>query len=244
MPEVTTTSPTTTSATSDTYSIRSRSSPPPTTTPCARERSISAPAAALRSMSSCTFAERALGTTTRPTTPAGAITAMSRCSRRATPCRSSPSGNRASPPAPMISAAVVFSVSCSRSSSSRSRPRVRSASARCSCSAICVAASCRFSSSFSRLDVPQADVAAPHAADARDAAREPALHFGEHPEGHRLEHRHAGLRIHLRGDQQDVRQHHAEEQVAGALTDVQKCHRVARPEAATYGSSGRGFSGA
>ena len=40
MPDVTTTSPTTTSATSDTYSIRSRSSPPPTTTPCARDRSI------------------------------------------------------------------------------------------------------------------------------------------------------------------------------------------------------------
>ena len=38
--------------------MRSRSSPAPTTTPCARDRSISAPAAALRSMSSCTFAAR------------------------------------------------------------------------------------------------------------------------------------------------------------------------------------------
>ena len=41
---------------------------------------MSAPAAALRSMSSCTLALRALGTTTRPTMPAGAMTAMSRLS--------------------------------------------------------------------------------------------------------------------------------------------------------------------
>ena len=41
--------------------------PLPTTMPCARDRSISAPAAALRSMSSCTFAARRAGVTTRPT---------------------------------------------------------------------------------------------------------------------------------------------------------------------------------
>ena len=49
----------------------------PTTTPCTRVRSISAPAAALRSISSCTFEARRLGRITRPTTPAGEITAMS-----------------------------------------------------------------------------------------------------------------------------------------------------------------------
>ena len=46
-----------------------------------------------------------------PTTPAGAITAMSALQRRRRcPCRSSASGNRASRPAAMTSAAVVSSV--------------------------------------------------------------------------------------------------------------------------------------
>src|SRR5215210_1916312 len=70
MPDVTTRSPSCTSAVPGTYSIRSVS-PCPTTTPCALVRSMRAPAAALRSMSICTLAARALGRITRPTTPAG-----------------------------------------------------------------------------------------------------------------------------------------------------------------------------
>ena len=47
------------------------------------------------------------------------------------------------------------------------------------------------SSSFVRLHVPQPDVAAPHAAHRRRSRRNAALDFGEHAEGHRLEDRHA-----------------------------------------------------
>ena len=54
--------------------------------PPARVRSLTAPTAALRSMMSCTRAAcAATGPTTRPTTPLGAITAMSACTPSALP---------------------------------------------------------------------------------------------------------------------------------------------------------------
>jgi hypothetical protein len=69
-----------------------------------------APAAALRSMSSWTFDARRLGTTRRPTTPAGAITDMSVRSPSRVP-RSMVSVLKSGvAAAPMISAAMVFSV--------------------------------------------------------------------------------------------------------------------------------------
>ena len=192
MPDVTTTSPTTTSATSDTYSIRSRSSPPPTTTPCARERSMIAPAAALRSIEQLHL-RRARARHDDPADDAGRrdhrhvgpqAVARALVDRHA-------SGSRASAPAPMISAAVVFS-SSGRAARAAARARARGRPARAApAAAICAAASSRFSASFSGLSVPQADVAAPDAPDARDAAGHRALHFGEDAEGDRLEHRHA-----------------------------------------------------
>ena len=80
-----------------------------------------------------------------------------------------------------------------------------------------------------RFHVTQADVAAPHTPHARDAARQRPLHLGEDAEGHRLEHRHAGARVHLRGDQQHVPEDDTEEQEAGALTDIYESHNCRRP---------------
>ena len=74
------------------------------------------------------------------------------------------------------------------------------------------------------LDVPQIGVGAPDLPRGRESRRDGAFHFGEHAEGHGLEDRHAGARIHLSGDQHHVPQHHAEEQVAGSLTDVENRH--------------------
>ena len=210
MPEVTTTSPTTMSATSDTYSIRSRSSPPPTTTPCARERSISAPAAALRSMSSCTFAARALGTTTRPTTPPARSPPCRRAARRAVPLsivsgpelgrragRDDLGGGRSSASTGRAARAAARGRASGRPA--RAAPAARSARS----------ASCASQRLVLGSHLPQADVAAPDAAERRDAAEVAALHLGEDAEGHRFEHRHAAARIDLRGNQDDVSEHDA-----------------------------------
>jgi hypothetical protein len=72
------------------------------------------------------------------------------------------------------------------------------------------------------LDVPQAGVASPDLPHRGEAGGNRALDLGEHAEGHRLEDRDAGARIHLRGDQQNVPQHDAEEQITGPLTDIQQ----------------------
>ena len=74
------------------------------------------------------------------------------------------------------------------------------------------------------LHPPQAYVAVPHVADAADAARDAALDLGEQPERHRLEDRHAALRVDLRGNEDDVRQHDRQEQGAGTEADIEDRH--------------------
>jgi hypothetical protein len=68
---------------------------------------MSAPAAALRSTSSCTFDERPLGTTTRPTIPAGAITAMSARNPSCVPLSMVTVRKSSDAAPPMISDAIV-----------------------------------------------------------------------------------------------------------------------------------------
>ena len=142
MPEVTTTSPTLMSDVPRTYSSRSDSSPVPMATPWARVRSTRAPTAALRSMSSCTLAARALGTMTRPTTPSGDSTAMSGRSPALVPLPSVTVRKSGVAEAAMTSAAVVSSSTRPRRSSRRVSSVLRCASARSCCNRICVSASC------------------------------------------------------------------------------------------------------
>ncbi len=143
MPDVTTRSPGFTSEVPGTYSMRSVPSPKPTMTPCVRVRSTSAPAAALRSISSCTFDARSLGRMTRPTTPAGEITAMSAARPDDFPLSMVTVRNSGLAAAAMISAAVVSRPERSRSSSNCRRLSVRCATARSSCRRTCsVCTSC------------------------------------------------------------------------------------------------------
>jgi hypothetical protein len=65
------------------------------------------------------------------------------------------------------------------------------------------------------LEVPQTDVAAPHPPHARDDAGHRALRLLKDPERDRFEHRHAALRVDLRGNQDDMQQHHGHEEDAG-----------------------------
>jgi hypothetical protein len=53
----------------------------------------------------------------------------------------------------------------------------------------------------------------------KDAGR-PSLHAREGSKRNRLEHRHAGLRLHLRGNQNQLRHRDDEQENAGAAADV------------------------
>ena len=74
------------------------------------------------------------------------------------------------------------------------------------------------------LHMPQSDVAAPHAPHARNGGGDAALDLGENPKYERLEHRHPAPRVDLRRNEQDVPQGHGQEQIAGALADVEERH--------------------
>ncbi len=63
----------------------------------------------------------------------------------------------------------------------------------------------------------QGEVAVPGAADAAEDPGRAALKAGEHAEGDAFEHRHAGLRLHLRRDQDEVADHHRAEENPGTL---------------------------
>ena len=164
-------SPTLMSAVLLTKSSRIVASPSPMTTPCARDRSTSAPAAALRSISSCTLEALALGTMTRPTTPFGASTPMSGRMPAAVPLpivmvRKSGVADPA-----MTSAAIVSRRVRVFRSSSRESASVRWARARSCCSS-----SLRRRQIASELGVlvahaAQIDVAAPERRHAVDDAR-------------------------------------------------------------------------
>ena len=189
--------------------------------PPARVRSVRAPAAAYRSMSSCTRAACAAGTPMmRPTMPVGAITAMS-------------AWTPSSAPRPIVIVRMPgFGFPAITSAAIVGR----------------VVLVCRFISSCSRVDrrrqgalllephfeirhvlaqrlvlgahAAQADVVPPEVAHAVDDRRRPPLHAREHAERHRLQHRHAGLRLDLHRDQEDVRHGHDEQQNTGAAADV------------------------
>ena len=73
-------------------------------------------------------------------------------------------------------------------------------------------------------EMTKIDVAGPDPADARGAGRHDALDFGHDAERRRFEQRHAGARVHLGRDEQDVTEHHRDEQVTGALSKVQDGH--------------------
>src|SRR6266545_4555270 len=162
-PEATTASPGLTSVRFETSSIRSGGfASTPTTIPPARVRSIIAPAAALRSKSSCTRAAwRVTGPIIRPTTPPGAITAMSADTPSPLPrlivtVRITGSGLPA-----MTSAASVGTVPCvfmSSSICSRS-DLIASACSCCSCTSS-AATRCR-SASFSAF-APRSPMYPPH----------------------------------------------------------------------------------
>ena len=63
----------------------------------------------------------------------------------------------------------------------------------------------------------QGEVAVPGAADAAEDAGRAALKAREHAERDAFEHRHAGLRLHLRRNQDEVADHHRAEENPGAL---------------------------
>jgi hypothetical protein len=94
-------------------------------------------------------AARALGMITRPTTPAGAMTAMSGRSPSPVPLSIVSVRKSGLAPAAITSAAVVMRSDRSRSSRSCWSWRLRSASARCPCNVTCSSLTCRRSASFS-----------------------------------------------------------------------------------------------
>ena len=81
---------------------------------------------------------------------------------------------------------------------------------------------------FQRLvfgaDPAKVDVAVPRTAYAARAVGCGTLHFGERAEGGHFEQRHAGARVHLCGNQNDVAEHHGDEQDGGALADIGEGH--------------------
>ncbi len=139
--------------------------------PPARVRSVTAPAAALRSMSSCTRAACAAGRPTiRPTTPAGAITAMFVSTPSALP-RSMVTVRMPGFGLPaMTSAASVGSAVLAFRSSSAWSCSDRRASARCSCSRTSSAATWLLQRLVLRPRAAQRDVVAPRTS-VRRAAR-------------------------------------------------------------------------
>ena len=113
IPEVTTTSPTTTSASPGTYFITRSLAPAsakpscPETTPATRLRSIITPAPLSRSRRSCTLAALGPTATTRPSTPVGLITAASRATPASRPRSRVRVRNQGMPSRVTTSAAIV-----------------------------------------------------------------------------------------------------------------------------------------
>ena len=135
----------------------------------------------------------ALGTTTRPTTPAGAMTAMSALHPSRVPLsmvsvRKSGVGAGADD-----LRRRRLELRAARAARAAARGRAsRSASARCSCSCDLRRRQLALERLVLRPDAAQADVAVQHAADADDAARRPRAALRRTtPKVDRLEHRHA-----------------------------------------------------
>ena len=117
----------------------------------------------------------------------------------------------------MTSAASVGSVVLSRRPSVACSRSARDASARCSCSRTLEVGHLLAQGLVLGPHAAQRDVAVPGAADAAEDAGRAALNAGEHAERDALEDRHAGLRLHLRGDQDEVADHHGAEENPGTL---------------------------
>src|SRR5580765_7761560 len=214
MPEVTTRSPTTTSAVSDTYSSLRRWSPPPMATPCARDRSMSAPTAALRSLSSCTFADRAARRDDRQVGLQAIQRALvdrqrAEIGRRAR--RDDLGGRR-------LEIRAIPKLE-ERLESARSIGE-RAPFLELNLHLVELAPE----GGVFRIDVAQADVVVPDVPEPGDAGRTAALHLGKQAEGHRFQHGHAASGIDLRRNENDVTEHHCEEQIAGSLTNVGESH--------------------
>ena len=234
MPEVTTTSPTLMSDVPRTYSSRSDSSPVPMATPCARVRSTMAPTAALRSMSSCTLAARALGTMTRPTTPSGDNTAMSGRSPALVPLPSVTVRKSGVAEAAMTSAAVVSELDAA---TQVEQPRELGAALRKR--ALLLQPDLRVGELLAQALVfgahaAQVHVPAPQRAHGIHGAGPAALQLGDQAEGHRLQHGHARLRRDLCRDQDDVRDDDEHEQDGTATPPMlEHGHRHQRVRYAT-----------
>ena len=139
--------------------------------PARAMRSIIAPAAALRSMSSCTFADAQAGHD-QPADHAGRRNHrhVRRGPRRACRCRWSASGSPGSPPAPMISAATVLSWRCSRSSEQPLQAAGAIGERALLLQRDLRARQLALQRVVLDLEMAQADVAAPQVANAGDAA--------------------------------------------------------------------------
>jgi hypothetical protein len=78
------------------------------------------------------------------------------------------------------------------------------------------------------LNLLQRKVVLPRAPDPRRHRVGAPLHFGKHPEHRLLQHRHTAPGGDLRRDQDDVRDDHREEEVAGAAADIDDGHCLKR----------------
>ena len=185
-----------------------------------------APAAALRSISSWTFEARAA----RQDDPADDARPA-----QSPPCRlRSPSpvplsivivrNSGLAPPA-MTLAAVVDSVVLVLRSSSCCSVCDCCASPRSSCSRTRSCAELLLQLRRSRR-APAAARSSPATESHAPSSTEfdAALHLGKDAEDHRLEHRHAALGRDLRRDQDDVADDHREEEITGALANVDDGH--------------------
>ena len=195
MPDVTTTSPTTTSATSDTYSIRSAIVADADDDALrARPLDERAGRGVAIDRAAAPSPRAALGTTTRPTTPAGAMTAMS--------------GRRPSRVPLSIVTVRKSGVGAGADDLGGRRLQVRAVAqleqllepARAVGQRALLlqlrsapSPSSRLQRVVLRLDAAAGRRSRSRRAGRRDAAGHAALHLGEDAEGDRLEHRHAAL---------------------------------------------------
>ena len=175
--------------------------------------------------------------TTRPTAPAGEMTAMSVCTPSLVPRSMVTLRKSAAGLVPITSAASVGIWLRSRRSSSRRRLSASAASARSRWIDTCSWRSCCLQRLVLGVHALQRRVLVPRAAHAADDRRRPALHLGEHAEDGRLQHRHARPRVHLRGDQDDVAGRERQEQQAAPPPDIGDGHRTERTASGGIGGS-------